>query len=246
MNRNTRSWRDLSDDPNDPAVRQYLRETLLKARRGRIEFTNDFLEDFVQGYEVLDIGMVAHTVDRTHDPQWRHNIIRNAAARAVGIDILEEPVNQLCARGYDVRLVDATSSADLGERFTRVVIGDVIEHVDNPVSLLRFAARHLAPSGRILCSTPNPFFIGNIVSGKRDGLFLTNAEHVSWITPTMALELAERAGVILHSYWHAQTTGRTPLRKLAYWILGFARQLDSEIFAGSFYYVFELRTPLQE
>ena len=240
MSRNSKSWRELSHDPNDPAVIQYLRETLLRARRGRITKSNDFLQEFVQGHSVLDIGVVAHTIARTNDPEWKHNIIKSAAKRLVGIDILEEPIKQLRTRGYDVRAIDATSDIDLGERFERIVIGDVIEHVDRPVSLLRFAARHLEPGGRILCSTPNPFFFGNIVSGKRDGLFLSNAEHVSWITPTMALELAERSGIILHSYWHAQTTGRTPLRKLAYRILGLAKQLDNEIFAGSFYYIFAL------
>lgn len=239
MSHNIKSWRELSSDPNDPAVHRFLRETLLRARRGQITQPDKFLLEFVQGHTTLDIGVVAHTIARTNDPEWKHNIIKRVATRVVGIDILEEPIQQLRDRGYDVRLVDATSASDMGERFSRVVIGDVIEHVDNPVSLLRFAARHLEPRGRILCSTPNPFFIGNIVSGKRNGVFITNAEHVSWITPTMALELAERAGLVLHSYWHTQTTGRTPLRKLAYRVLGLTKQLNSELFAGSFYYVFE-------
>lgn len=239
MSQNNKTWRELNHDPNDRAVRQYLRETLLEARRGRIEDTSEFLREFVRGHSVLDIGVVGHTIDRTHDPKWKHNLIKDVATHVVGVDILEEEIKQLRARSYDVRFVDATSDADLGERFARVVIGDVIEHVDNPVSLLRFAARHLEPGGRILCSTPNPFFIGYIVNSIRDSLFIANADHVYWITPTMALELAQRAGLRLHSYWHIQGKGHTLLRKLVVKALQLTGQLDSEPFCGSFNYVFE-------
>ena len=54
------------------------------------------------------------------------------------------------AKGFDFRHVDATSDVDLGDRFDRVFIGDVIEHVNDPVALLNFAKRHLQPNGRIL------------------------------------------------------------------------------------------------
>jgi 2-polyprenyl-3-methyl-5-hydroxy-6-metoxy-1,4-benzoquinol methylase len=60
------------------------------------------------------------------------------------LDILAPLVEELRGRGFNVRCVDATSDADLGERFEIVFAGDVIEHVDNAVALLRFAGRHLA------------------------------------------------------------------------------------------------------
>ena len=46
----------------------------------------------------------------------------------------------------------------------RVVIGDVIEHVNNPVRLLQFARRHLAPDGLVLVSTPNPYWIKHVLT----------------------------------------------------------------------------------
>lgn len=236
---NVRIWRDISQDPNAPPVREYLRATLLRARQGRIHDTNEFLMDFVRNQSVLDIGIVAHTIDQTYDPRWRHQLIKNVAASLVGIDILEEAVIQLRARGYDVRAVDATGETDLGQRFERVVIGDVIEHVDNPVALLRFAQRHLLPGGLVLCSTPNPFHLGTIISGLRDGVFIANAEHVSWITPTMALELGQRSRLNLVRYWHAQKERGALLRKLGMKSLGVLGWRDSELWCRTFVYVFE-------
>lgn len=232
------NWRDISPDPNAPPVQTYLRRTLRAARQKPISDANAFLRDFVRDQSVLDIGIVAHTIEQADDPRWRHNLIRDAAATTLGIDVLEGPIALLRERGYDVRVVDATSDTDLQQRFTRVVIGDVIEHVDNPVALLRFAGRHLEPDGLILCSTPNPYFLGNILSVLRNGTFIANAEHVTWITPTMALELAQRADLRLVRYWHTRKTGGTLLRKLTTWPLSRIGLLDHELAARTFLYAF--------
>jgi SAM-dependent methyltransferase len=232
------NWREISTDPNAPAVRAYLRSALRAARQRPIADANAFLVDFVRDQTVLDIGIVAHTIEQADDPRWRHNLIRGAATTTVGIDVLEEPIAALRDRGYDVRVVDATSDIDLRQRFSRVIVGDVIEHVDNPVALLRFAGRHLAPGGIILCSTPNPYYLGNILGVLRDGTFIANAEHVTWITPTMALELAHRASLRLVRYWHTQKAGGTFLRRLTTWPLRRLGLLDHELAARTFIYAF--------
>lgn len=239
MSKDAKHWRELSVEPNDPLVQQYLRDTLLKARKGRVDPNGYFLSEFVRGCSVLDIGVVGHSIERSYEPRWKHNLIREVATRVVGIDILEQPVLDLRNRGYDVRLVDATSDLDMGERFDRVVIGDVIEHVDNPISLLRFASRHLESGGRIICTTPNPFYIGNILDILRNGLFIANAEHITWITPTMALEIAHRSGLRLHSYWHAGGHGNSFLRMAMIALLNFIKIINLEFFARSYIYIFE-------
>lgn len=231
-------WREISADPNAPAVRSYLRSNLRTARQRPISDTNAFLGDFVRDQSVLDIGIIAHTIEQADDPRWRHNLIRSAAARTLGIDVLEEPIAALRRRGYDVQVVDATSDTDLQQRFSRVVVGDVIEHVNDPVALLRFAGRHLAPDGLVLCSTPNPYYLGHILSVLRDGTFIANAEHVTWITPTMALELAHRAGLRLVHYWHTRKRGGTLGGRLATWPLRPLGLLDHELAARTFIYAF--------
>ncbi|MEC9441423.1 MAG: methyltransferase domain-containing protein [Myxococcota bacterium] len=233
-------WRDVSHNPNDRRVRTYLRDYLRERYQGRIPSTHDFLKDFVRDCTALDIGVVAHEIERTKSPLWKHNMVRSTATHAVGVDIIEDAVAALVERGFDIRCVDATSDVDLGERFERVVIGDVIEHVNNPVKLLQFAKRHLTPDGRILCTTPNPFFIATLVSSVREGVFIPNAEHVAWISPTMAIEIAHRAGLELDAYWHTQGDGKTFKRKLAVKMLELGNLRESELFSGSFYYVFKL------
>ena len=194
-------WTTVSDDPNNREAKAAVRDWLKTARR--VHTDNDLLghiENLVRGQRVLDIGVVSHSARYFDLPDWRHGRIHKAAAYCVGIDILEPLVNELNGRGFNVRCVDATSDADLGERFDVVFIGDVVEHVDNSVLLLRFAARHLAPGGRLYVTTPNPFSRKFFRQFKRDGVMVVNLDHVAWITPTLAMELGRRAGIALSAY----------------------------------------------
>ncbi|MDP2808742.1 MAG: methyltransferase domain-containing protein [Rhodocyclaceae bacterium] len=194
-------WTTVSDDPNNPAAKAAVRAWLKSAQH--VHTDNDLLghiENLVRGRRVLDIGVVSHSARYFDLPDWRHGRIHKAAAHCVGIDILEPLVNELKARGFNVRCVDATSETDLGERFDVVFIGDVVEHVDNAVLLLKFAARHLAPGGRLYVTTPNPFSRKFFRQFRRDGVMVMNLDHVAWITPTLAMELGRRAGISLAAY----------------------------------------------
>jgi SAM-dependent methyltransferase len=194
-------WTSYSDDPNDERARAEVLPWLLARRH--VHLDRDLMEyvcDRCRGKRVLDIGVVSHSAHYFDDPGWRHAQVRNAAAECVGIDILAPLVQELNERGYDVRVVDATSDADMGERFDVVFIGDTVEHVDNPVALLRFAGRHLTPEGRILVTTPNAFSRKFYRRFRKHGTPIVNLDHCGWFTPTIALELGRRAGISFVGY----------------------------------------------
>ncbi len=96
--------------------------------------------------------------------------------------------------GYDIRFADATGDADFQEKFDLIHAGDVIEHITNAGGFLQFVKRHLKPGGRVIISTPNPFFKGHFFSVFRKGTLTPNFEHTCWITPTCMNELAYREG----------------------------------------------------
>jgi SAM-dependent methyltransferase len=195
------SWTALSDDPNHPQAKRLARTRLAELRQVHAERDLlGFIEELVRGKHVLDIGIVSHSARYFDQPDWRHGRIAKAATSCLGIDILEPLLLELAARGYNVRRADATSDTDLGSRHDVVFIGDVIEHVENAVALLRFAARHLAPGGRIYATTPNPFSRKFYRQFRREGVMVVNLDHLAWITPTMAMELARRAGIALCAY----------------------------------------------
>lgn len=233
-----KGWRALSADPVSGTVRAYLRAALDGSLAGAVRSPDDFLKEFVEGREVLDIGIVEHDLGHMGSPDWKHAKIARWSRSCLGIDILEDELEVLRGRGYEVARMDATSRRFLGRRFERIVIGDVIEHVDDPVSLLRFARRHLRLSGRILVTTPNPYWVLFLWESLRTGTYVANADHVRWVSPTMALELARRADLRLDSYWQYQPTGRSRLGKRIFDGVRSRLIPRSELFTHSFYYVF--------
>jgi SAM-dependent methyltransferase len=194
-------WTTVSDDPNNreakAAVRAWLKTAQTAYRQCDLL---GHIEAWSRGKRVLDIGVVSHSARYFDLPDWRHGRIHKAAV------VLRRHRHPGTAgrgtqrRGFNVRCVDATSEADMGERFDVVFIGDVVEHVDNAVLLLKFAARHLAPGGRLFVTTPNPFSRKFFRQFKRDGVMVVNLDHIAWITPTLAMELARRAGIALAAY----------------------------------------------
>lgn len=194
-------WTRISDDPNNAQAKRAVRDYLLSVRQVHTDADLlQFIESLVRDRSVLDIGVVSHSARYFDQPDWRHGRIARLARRCVGVDIIEHLVAELNARGFNVVCADATSDRDLGERFEVAFIGDVLEHVTNPDRLLGFAARHLAPGGRIYATTPNPFSRKFYRRFRRDGTSIANLDHVAWITPTQALELGRRTGLHLTAY----------------------------------------------
>lgn len=194
-------WTRVSDDPNNPEAKAAVRHLLAGLRQLHLHTDlTGFIQEVSKGMRVLDIGVAAHSLRHIQDPNWRHGKIAASAGYCLGLDVLEPLVDMLKDQGFNVRCVDATSDIDLGERFDVVFVGDVIEHVENPANLLRFAKRHLTPSGRILVATPNPFSRKFFRQFFKQGVMVVNLDHLAWYSPTMALELARRSGLEFSAY----------------------------------------------
>jgi SAM-dependent methyltransferase len=118
----------------------------------------DFIEPYVEGKKVLDVGPaeLVGTVHRFKEERWLHKRIASVTTKVVGLEINTEQMRALRDMGYDIRLGDA-ESFDLGETFDVVVAGELIEHLSNPGKFIECARRHLGPNGVLLLTTPNRF-----------------------------------------------------------------------------------------
>jgi SAM-dependent methyltransferase len=194
-------WRKLSKDPNSPAVLAFRRSALADAREAYwIEDRCQYISHLARGKKVLDIGVVEHFTDAAQKYEWLHAHLSGVASSCLGVDILEDEIHELRKLGYHVRCFDVAQKS-LDETFNVIVIGDVIEHVGNPGALIKNAANMLETGGRLVVTTPNPWYLNpvlkNIFGGKP---FSDSADHVTWFDPSTMLEIAQRAGLKLDSY----------------------------------------------
>jgi hypothetical protein len=79
-----------------------------------------------------------------------------------------------------------------------------------------FAKRHLAKDGKIIVSTPNPYFYSYIYRCIKETTFIANFEHAFWITPSMALEISRRSNLKFDSYlfFNSQNKIKAHVQKL--------------------------------
>jgi 2-polyprenyl-3-methyl-5-hydroxy-6-metoxy-1,4-benzoquinol methylase len=168
-------------------------------------------------------------------PKWKHKIITENANHSLGIDIDKKLINVLKDKGFNVLHCDATSEIYLQEKFDLVHIGDVIEHVNNPVALLSFAGRHLNDNGKIIVRTPNPYNFNYIHIQRKTGTALDNMEHVAYICPMQAHEIGLRANLNLNKYLVLYAKGLTfkGILHAGYYILKYFsfRHAFAELFA---------------
>jgi SAM-dependent methyltransferase len=171
---------------------------------GRPRQRAELLQELVRGKSVLHIGCVDHIPhlgEKIRNGTWLHARLAAVAAASIGIDVNREGVELLRDR-YDIRNVIHGDIAApeiiprLAEQYwAYALLGEVIEHVDNPVAFLRaIADTYRSLIGRFIITVPNAFRAGNILSAFRS-CELINSDHRYWFTPYTILKIVHRASL---------------------------------------------------
>jgi 2-polyprenyl-3-methyl-5-hydroxy-6-metoxy-1,4-benzoquinol methylase len=154
----------------------------------------------VKGPRVLDVGLAGYLPD-PRSPHWLHGELRRRFPGVMGIDRDGKVVSDLTALGLtDVHRADA-ESFEFSRRFDTIVAGEVIEHLSNPGLFLDCAARHLAPGGRLVVTTPYVFGLSNLLYGFfKYPRTCPNREHTCWFCVDTFTQLVRRYGLRVLSW----------------------------------------------
>lgn len=126
--------------------------------------------------------------------------VRKLGHHVVGVDVIEIP--GVRDRVDEFHLLDLAAGADqdLGHDYDAVILGDVIEHLPDPLTTLRRAVELLRPGGEVIISVPN---FGHWYPRLRaaTGLFgydrrgILDDTHLRFFTRRSLLRLVRRAGL---------------------------------------------------
>ena len=86
------------------------------------------------------------------------------------------------------------------EKFDTIILGEIIEHLENPGACLEGCRRALKPGGRIILSTPNIFCVMHVLMYLKNFDHAFNAEHVAWFCPQTLRTMVERCGLRIESF----------------------------------------------
>jgi SAM-dependent methyltransferase len=211
-------WRELSDDPNARPVLRARHTAVTRAARPPLHDRVDRIAELCRDARVLDVGCVDHRAGLHTGPNFLHRRIAEVAGSCLGVDVETDGVVAMQEAGFDALVHDVCAGAGpLAARgpFDVVVAGEVLEHLASPQALFEVAAAVLAPGGRLVVTTPNPYAPHRVRAGQL-GVSFENADHVVYGFPSGITELGARAGLGLEEYRTVFTAPlRTELRRAA-------------------------------
>lgn len=98
---------------------------------------------YVDGKKVLDVGC------------GTGEYMKFFGENSLGLDLSKKNLKKAKNKGFSVQHFDANNPQSLNEKYEVLFTSHLIEHIENPVNLLRFMYKHLIPKGEIIISIPN-------------------------------------------------------------------------------------------
>lgn len=163
----------------------------------------EWLSKTVKNKNIIHVGCVDHNFDiikkKIDKAQWLHARLDEVSGRCLGIDINEEGIAYLAEElGYsDVvaeNIVAERSSSITSVDWEYIILGEVVEHMDNPVEFL--SSIHNLYQGhiqKIIVTVPNAFALKNFKNAKK-GVERINSDHRYWFTPYTICKLLTVSG----------------------------------------------------
>ncbi|MET0245687.1 MAG: hypothetical protein ABW182_02970, partial [Sphingomonas sp.] len=146
----------------------------------------DYLDEISMGKQVLHIGFTDHQESieaKRPTGQWLHGRLMASATRVLGVDINEKTVrwceSELGIGDIHVHNVidDAPLAAITETHWDIAILGEILEHVPNPVAFLQaLRKKYGANIKRLVVTVPNATYLENFTMARRN-IELINTDH---------------------------------------------------------------------
>ena len=147
----------------------------------------------VEGKAVLNIGAAGGV--RGYLPNnredWLHHRLGLATSELVGADIDVEGIAYASGFGMNIEYANC-ETMDMGRKFDAIVLSDVIEHMNAPVTGVCNLMSHLKNGGKLFITTPNPTAINLIARAILGRNMNTYWDHVSCFSPENIQTICDR------------------------------------------------------
>jgi hypothetical protein len=179
-----------------------LKVPIAQAER-TIPYRMECIERIVEKKDVIHFGCADHVeiiqykIDRN---LWFHKRLMSCANKCIGIDNNPQAVDFLKSKlhipdvyCFDIEKNDVPSEI-LAGHYDYLILGEIIEHVDNPVQFLQIL--HCKFAGfvdNIIITAPNAFSWNNFKYVFKH-MELINSDHRFWFTPYTLSKVLFRAG----------------------------------------------------
>lgn len=193
---------------------------IISEKQNQILYRFPYLENLVQNKRIIHLGCLDHIPligEKIEKDIWLHSRLTRHAAHCLGVDIDREGVDYVKTHfGINNVVYGDITSGDITEmnqsHWDYLVAGEILEHVDNPVSFLQTIRKlHANIIDRMIITVPNAFDLRN----HRNALShieQINSDHRYYFTPFTLWKIIHRAGMTLESLDFVQGHRVSPKR----------------------------------
>jgi len=180
----------------------------------KILYRLEYLKNLIKDKNVIHLGFTDHVPlikEKIRNNNWVHKILHDAARLCIGIDIDAEAVDYVKTNiGFeDIYTHDITGDEKLNiiteNQWDYLIIGEVLEHIDNPVLFLKCIKENYGNVIKnIIITVPNAFDIANIKLLRKNIEFI-NTDHRYWFTPFTLAKVCRQAGFEIDEYFYCNS-----------------------------------------
>jgi 2-polyprenyl-3-methyl-5-hydroxy-6-metoxy-1,4-benzoquinol methylase len=158
---------------------------------------------------IIHVGCVDHMPiieEKISNNTWLHKLVTDAADECIGVDINKEGIEFMRKIGYTnayyTDLMQPTLPEIVNQKWDYMILGEILEHVDNPCDFLKTLNRLYSNNvGQIIISVPNAFCYYNFRNIKK-GVEMINSDHRSTFTPYTLNKILYLAGFTLDDIYY--------------------------------------------
>ena len=89
--------------------------------------------------------------------------LQSFGKNSLGLDISPQNIKQASTKLHPIKQADLNNPPVLKQKFEAIFLSHVLEHVDSPINLLRYANKQLKTDGTIVVAVPNELSIIHMV-----------------------------------------------------------------------------------
>jgi len=153
--------------------------------------------------KIIHIGCVDHIPlikEKLSNNTWLHSLITEVADKVIGVDISQEGINYIKNEIGVANVVCADITTDSipeleGEQWDYMILGEIIEHVDNPIQFLNsILKKYKGIVNKIYITAPNIMVRNRFEHMINTSSELINTDHRFWFTPFTLAKVMTLAG----------------------------------------------------
>ncbi len=162
-----------------------------------------FIEQKCANKTVLHIGFADHVpliAQKIKDNSWLHGRLLKVSSYCIGVDVDKDAYEYINTNYQypDLYLHNVIEDAPLSiiteNQWDYIVMGEILEHVDNPVSFLtKLHDKYGSCAKNLLVTVPNALDFTNIRMAKNHKEFI-NSDHRFWFTPYTLAKVGMMSG----------------------------------------------------